>query len=341
MMLNSLRSQLSPIGLVHDSHEFRAVQLIRSRGKVQPIACANFPRMDGRTGSVQPDEYRWAGAILARQGMVGSQLAIIPDSGWCSSHMLELPPVPEEGAKLQLARAEVARSKKCLPQDFEIACWDLPKRGRSSESMAVACTRAPLSASLDVLEEAGLNALAVDLPEMAILRTLSESNQSPDITGILHIGWRDSLVVILNQGITVYHRRVEVGLEEISNRLGAQLALDPQTIAYLLERVQHGELGEHERPIRGMWQGFIRSLVENLDVAIGYVSHAYRSSELGSVYISGYGGANTDLVDQLTATLGMPVHTLINPTLLEAGYSPAQCARFALPYGLAARFDKP
>jgi len=255
--------------------------------------------------------------------------------------MLELPPVPERAAKLQLARAEVARSKKCLPKDFEIACWDLPQRGRSNESMAVACNKATLDSALDDLEQAGLCPLAVDLPEMAVVRALAEIEASPGITGILHIGWNDSLVVIMNQGVIVYHRRIETGLVEIHNRLSTQFTLDPQTVSYLLERIHSGELTEHERPLRGIWQGFVRSVVENLDVAIGYVSHAYRSSELGSVYLSGYGGSSSDLFDQVDAKLGMPVHTLMNPVLLASGYSPAECARFAMPYGLAARFDRP
>lgn len=339
-MLKSIRTQISPIGLVHDSNEFRAVQLIRSRSGVKPIACVDFPRMIGRSGPVDAEEYRWAGELLARRGMVGNSISIIPDSAWCSSHMLELPPVTDQNAKLQLARAEIARSLKCPPNEFELGTWDLPAKGRTNESMAISCKRSDLDKTLDRLQEAGMDALSVDLMELAVSRTLAELVQSDDITGVLHIGWDGSLLVIQNQGAIVYQRRVEEGLADIHRRLCEQFALEDAAARYLIERMHKGELEEHERPARMVWQALIRSLSENLDVAIGYVSHAYRMAELGSVYLSGYGASNEDLHSEIDQRIGMPVHTLSAPTLLSAGVAPEQCARFTIPYGLAARFDK-
>jgi len=340
LILNGLRTQVSPIGLVHDSNEFRAVQLVRTKNTITPLACVRFPRKSGRSGVVDADEYRWAGSMLARKGMVGNAVNIIPDSAWCSSHIFELPPVPDLHAKQQLARVEVARSKKCPPAAFELGCWDLPAKGRASESMAISCQRSSLDQALDEIEQAGLRVAAVDLPELAITRTLGEVESDQGITGILHVGWGESLVVIQHEGVVVYQRRIEAGLGELHERLCTQYAFAHQTASYLVDRIHRGELCDNERPIRGMWQGFARSLAENLDVAIGYVSHAYRMADLGSIYLSGYGGSSEDLIEQVDAVLGMPVHPLVMPVLAGSGLSSPQCALFAIPYGLAARFDR-
>jgi Tfp pilus assembly PilM family ATPase len=207
--------------------------------------------------------------------------------------------------------------------------------------MAISCKRSALEQTLDHLHDAGMDALSVDLMEMAVSRTLSELVQSTDITGVLHIGWDESVLVIQNEGAIVYQRRVVEGLAGIHKRLCEQFALEDAAARYLIERMQMGELGDHERPARMVWQALIRSLAENLDVAIGYVSHAYRMAELGAVYLSGYGASNQDLHNEIDQRIGMPVHTLSAPTLLSAGVSAEECARYAIPYGLAARFDQP
>lgn len=342
MMISAVRTQVSPIGLVFDAHEFRAVQLVRARGGDRVLASAIFPRRDAAEGrnELTSDELRWAGELLSRRGFVGPEVVLLPKLAWCSSHIFELPPVGNPQAKAQIARVEVAREKKCTPADFELALWDLPAKGRTQESMVVSCNRAMLNAALDTAEEAGFMPVGVDLPEQALSRVLDRCTEDHAITGVLHIGWGESLAVIKNEGAVVYIRRINHGLGAIHTRIREQYTLGWGETSRVIDRMLSDELHEHERAVRGMWVGFVRTIVGELDVAIRYVSHTYRAAELGSVALGGYGATHSDLHSTIDEVLGMPAFAMVPAVMIESGVRDAVAARLAMPYGLAGRWDE-
>ncbi|MBL4591031.1 MAG: pilus assembly protein PilM [Phycisphaerales bacterium] len=338
----AVQTSCSSIGLVHDSNEFRAVQLQRGGWGERVLATAIFPRMIGGCGlELSEDELRWVGSMLARRGFVGNRLSLLPASKWCSSHILELPPVDDIKAKQQVARVEVARERKCDLNSFGIGLWDLPAKGRTRETMAVSCDRSPLDEALDQLAAVGFDPLAIDLPEQTVVRASLDQENSIGIAGYLHIGWDSSLAVIANDGVVVYIRRVAHGLGDVHTQIKEQYGLDQAALARLVQRVQDEQLEDHERPVGAMWTMMTRSLVEELDVAVRYVSHAYRMAELGSICLSGYGATHSGLIEQVDTLLGMPVSPLVPETLKISGISSAQCALLAMPYGLAVRNDRP
>ncbi len=341
-MLSAIRTTYSSIGLVYDANEFRAAQLVRDRSGERVMASAIFPRYAEASKNEEPDieEFQWARSMLARRGFVGDAVSVLPSTAWCSSQVCELPPVEDPDAKIQLARAEVVREKKCAPTDFEVGYWDLPAKGRTRESMVTACQRSALNAMLDQMEDSGMEPLAVDLPELALVRTLPEQQNNNAIVGILHIGWEESLAVIKSEGVVVYVRRVEHGIKALHDRLCAQYPLDDQVAVHLIERMVRGTLEEHERPVRGMWTTLMRALVDEFDVAIRYVSHVYRTAELGSVFVSGYGATHSELLKEIDTVLGMSVEPLISDLLKDSEMGDDQCAKLALAVGLASRFDQ-
>ncbi len=337
-MLTGLRTSCSAIGITHDANEFRAVQLIRSGNEDRLLAAASFPRMIAGGADLNAEELRWVGSMLARRGFAGNNISILPDSKWCSSHILELPPVESISIKKQLARVEVARERKGAPDSFEIGIWDLPQKGRMRESMIVSCERAKIDSSLALLDEVGFDASAIGLPEQALTCVSQEPSTEQGIVGYLHIGWDSSFAVITNGGSVVYTRRVEHGLREVHEQLREQFGFGELQLSRLLSRLQCNQLAAYERPAQDLWAGLIGALVSELDVAVRYVSHAYRMADLGLVYISGYGSACRDLLELVDDVLGMPVHPLVAPALSESGMKDEQCALFAMPYGLAARY---
>jgi Tfp pilus assembly PilM family ATPase len=326
---------------VHDANEFRAAQFSRTRNGEKLFASAIFPRLNPNNTALVPDEdeLRWVRSMLARRGFVGKAVSILPDPVSCSSHILELPPIDDTAAKLQVARGEIAREKKCSPTDIQIGYWDLPSKGRTSESMVVSCDLPSLEGTLDYHEDAGLAPVAVDFLESALVRAIGNSVDCDGIVGILHVGWDESLAVIANNRGIVYVRKIDRGLSEVHSKLTGQFNISTEAANNLTERVQLGQLGESERLIQGVWNSLVDGLVEDLDVAIRYVSHAYRGADLSSILVSGYGATHPEMLAEIDAVLGMDVRPLVNPILKNSELSDAECSRLAVPAGLAMRFD--
>jgi Tfp pilus assembly PilM family ATPase len=335
------KSTMSPIGLVHDASEFRAVQLSRSKDGERVVASAVFPRLEQNSSSKNPDahELRWVASMLARRGFVGNQVSVLPHKDSYSTHIVELPPIDDPDAKRQVARGEVAREKKCAPIDFEIGYWDLPFKGRNHESMVVACDRSSIDAKLDCIENAGMAPVALEVPEIAVARLVECEEDNMGIVGVLHIGWSDSIAVISNEQTIVYARRIKHGIKEIHERLVEHYRFNSQAAASIIDRMQTGTLEDHERSLQGLWSALVRVLVDDLDIAIRYVSHAYRAAELRSIFVSGYGASHPDLHSEIDAVLGMDVEPLVNSVFQDSTLTAAECAKLAVPAGLAMRFD--
>lgn len=348
--------QTSPIGLDVDDHEFRAVQLERVGNTVKVLSWAVFPRLNDSgthettaSGAPAAQEMAWAASILSRRGFVGSLVTCVPRTRDCSQHVIELPP-PESGAPLQqLARVEVARARKCDPASFEMGIWPLPQRGRTSETMAVACPTPVVLDLIDAYERGGLQVAGIDLPELAIMRgalqtkAFSMPSAEPCIDAVLHISWNSALAVVTLGQRIVYVRRMERGASCVWTHACERFGLSRSSAQVVLEDREGRACTDQLAKIKAScWSKLATELASELDVAIAYVSHSFRSSPLGSIVLAGYGASNATLGAQLDHLLGIPrissVPEPLGPQLIEEGDS-GLGSRLTLAYGLAARFD--
>jgi len=351
MEMLGTRSKLSAIGLDIDPHEFRAVQLMGGDRGQSVVAWAVFPRKEVSEGiDAEPggDELRWARGVLGRRGFLGSTVSIASATSDCSSHVIELPP-PESGAPLaQLARLEIARARRANPEDFEVGFWSLPARGRTRETLAVACPRSVVEDSIERYESGGFEPSGIDLLELAIVRGGRAGGEAlgaeNEINAALHIGWSASLAV-LSVGDTInYVRRVERGAACVWKHARDRYRLSVDGA----ERVLHAGEGRKDTQleplVKACWASVASELASELDVAVSYVSHAFRTAPLGQVRISGYAAGNPVVNERLDAVIGIPVTAACAPQLHRAlgehGEPKGLAARLTPAYGLAARFDK-
>lgn len=350
------KRQVSTIGLDVDDHEFRAVQLIRRNSEISAHAWAIFPRLNLDDGASEaasflpdPHELNWAISILQRRGFQGHEISCVPRTRDCTQHVIELPPA-DSGAPLdQLAKVEVARARKSDPNEFEIGHWPIPQRGRSNESMAVACSKQVIDSIIEHYESGDLETVGIDLPEIAIMRgalLTSEIKIPPTeahIDAVLHIGWNSALAIVTLGQRIVYVRRITTGANGVwksacekyglSHR-GAQAVLDDHV------STEHSD--EVERLRTACWTSTAKSLSAELDVALAYVSHSFRMSPLGKIILCGYGSQNETIRSHLDQVLGIPIVQSLPNVMqyIESGTpSPAQSAKLTLACGLAARFD--
>lgn len=356
MSLLAKKRQLSSIGLDVDDHEFRAVQLVREQGSLRAVAWAVFPRLhqdrdaeDGSFGVPGEEELAWASMILSRRGFKGSTVSIAPRTRDCTQHVFELPP-PESGAPLeQLARAEIARARKCGVGDFEMGYWALPQRGRTSETMAVVCPARVIESMIDSYESVGLETVGIDLAEVAIIRGVSEqlscnsSGGEPMIDTVLHLGWGSTLAIVTLGDRIVYVRRVGRGAGEVWDHALGRFGLSNKGARAVIGDFETPEHDTQLEKIRlGCWNALSKEIASELDVAVAYVSHSFRMVPLGRIVMSGFGAQNSQLRSQLDLTLGIPAVSAAPSALVEAipASTPGDLpSRLAFAYGLAARFD--
>lgn len=357
MNLLNITAKRSAIGIELDTHEFRAVQLVRDGNRHRVHAWAVFPRL-GKPDDAQAEtvgaplsgeEMRWALSILWRRGFKGNLVSCAPRPRDCTQHVFELPP-PESGAPLeQLARVEVARARKSEPNAFEFGFWALPQRGRTSESMAVACPSGMIRSIIESYESGGLEVAGIDLPELAIMRgvldtpTVGIETADPEIDTILLVGWNSSLAVVTLGHRIVYVRRIAHGARCVWELARNRYGLNEKSASLVLDSTENAEHAEQIDKVRSAcWSGLSKELASEIDVAIAYVSHSFRTAPLGSLVTCGYGATNKSLFAKFDSVLGIPVIVSEPAPLLEAmpsGHDPSLPARLTYAYGLAARFD--
>jgi len=350
MSMLATRTKLSSVGLDIDGHEFRAVQLIRSPKGISTLAWAIFPRQhelsDGHHEELPPiEELQWASGVLARRGFVGTTISIAAPSAQCSSHVMDLPPAQSGAPIEQLAKMEVARAKKCGPEDFEIAQWSLPAKGRTHETLAVACPRSVIDYTIDQFTHSGLVPAGIDLLELAICRAASSENAENEINASLHIGWESSLAVITLGDSVIYVRRIERGASSVWELAKGRYRLSDRGADAIIndQRLADGASG-YTKIKKTTWAGLAYELANELDVTIAYVSHSFRMAPLGKIRLSGYGSVNPVIDEQLDKILGIPIECSAPPELVK-GIGRGQevwalACRMSVAYGLAARFDQ-
>lgn len=355
MITTKQSKQVSSIGLDVDHHEIRAVQLVRSGGAVRVESWAVFPRLHSTPNSAlmpSVQELEWVKSILGRRGFVGNQVSIAPQSSVCSSHNFELPPI-ESGAPLdQLARMEVARDRRCQPEAFELGHWSMPGRGKSRETLAVACPRETIDQMIAGYSQADLIPVGMDFKELAMVRahlhTIESSQQEEQICGLLHVGWANSVAVICLGSQIVYIRRVDSGAEHAWNYLTSRCRLSERGANSLLSNaILPEELHNHhgvESMRHAAWAKPASMLSKELDTAIAYVSHSYRMAPIGDVLLSGYGTGESTIHDEVYSKIGTTVVNDQPPALREAiskvGVNELVGSRLTIAYGLAERFDQ-
>ena len=348
MMPKQIGTVLSPIGLDINAAEIRAVQLGRLRGQCVPIAHAIIPRLHGpgSARTIDEQESSWLLGVLRRKGFVGSRVTIFAPHGSYSSQIVDLPDRHSEAPAEIIARAEIARNRRCSPDSFELATWYLPQRGRTERGMAVACERTSLDAMLDALETAGFDPVGVDLEETALASAcLAELAAEPEsIHAMVRIGWNATVVVLSIGQTVVYTRRFEFGVAPLVQRIRDAAGLSWNDAVRLLSCVdpQDGSADGHDPLIERatkLWTTLRDQSAPEIDTAITYVSHAYRTAPVGRVFLAGFGADRTELIHGLDDALGMHVAPAASWAGHPSDAAPGHSARLAVAGALAGRFD--
>jgi len=229
-----------------------------------------------------------------------------------------------------------------VTMDYHIIRYD--DDAEKMEILLVAARNEFLKNILDIVFDAGLRPVLVDTDAFAVLNAY-ELNYEIDpskVTGLINIGFENSNIVFLKDGIYHSTRDVSNGVKLISDAIGREFRLNQELTAKAMR-------GEMDSSIdQDMFKATIATSFEELtagiEVAVSYFKSASGVEGLDWIVLSGGGALVPYLPELMQNKLGIPVE-IFNP-LRNIEYDPDMFMEhqpekvaplLAVPMGLAAR----
>jgi Tfp pilus assembly PilM family ATPase len=335
----------TPIGLDVGSRYFKAVQLEPSAdgwriaaavvAPRRPAPISKSPRLHGAAPlapmGLTAEELRTLSDSFYRGGLTGTRLTIAAPSSGLLQSPLELPPrtgvVPIE----QIARLELARTHKCTPDSFEMACWDLPASARETKGthlMAVGFPHAQANPMLDVFETAGMLVQTIDVGSCALARACAPLISENGMTAILDMGWSAAVLTLIHRGAIVYGRSLaDGGIGQLHATLTSKLKLEADIADYVINDVGVGSAqaeGEAARPrliepppdldlpddARALLMTHVESIGQELQASFSYAAQQYPDVAVSKLLLVGGGAAMPGLFEFLSGALRIETRTV-------------------------------
>jgi Tfp pilus assembly PilM family ATPase len=288
------------IGLDLAGRWMKAFQSLPSR---HVTACVT--RRDPNAPFSEEDAALLAG-VLERNGFQGTRVVVVPPRDAIMAEIVELPPRSSGAPLEELARVEVARSRKCDPASFELGTWELPAPGRGSDQTHMFAAGLPLHRAepiLDALESAGLETVAIEVPALAMARAHAEVPSA-----MLEVGWAGSLICVGFQGVVVYERIIEeAGLRRLLEGVAARLKVPLEAADSLILNASPTDDSPLASELRAPISEFLESLSRELQRSIAYVAHRYQATSMKRMTVTGDGAAIGGLVPRVHESIGMHV----------------------------------
>ena len=322
----------SPIGLDAQGRFINAVQLTGSPRRWRIDAATSVGRVDP-TMPLEAEELTRLTTMLHRQGFHGREIVLAVPSGRLLTGELDMPVGANAGVRRAKVRARLASLHKCLPQDLESDCWDIPKPARAdgkSSVIAVACKHDEANDLIDLFETAGLSVRALDVESWAAARASAPLvGDHGDLVPILNLGWTAAVLVVVHDGIVVYERTLtEHGMNRLHGRLIAKLDMDRDVADHLLHEIglrsdapEAGEGSELLAVVRSYITSHLDRLIAELNTSLSYAGQEYPDCELDRLLVHGEGALVPRLVERLGDQLGLATRTLAPIDVARCGRS--------------------
>jgi type IV pilus assembly protein PilM len=206
--------------------------------------------------------------------------------------------------------------------------------------LLVAAKRELIQAKQRVLEEAGLNAVIVDVESFALHNSfeLNHPDAMSGIVGLLNIGHDVTTINILEEGVPLLSRDVAVGTRRMREDLMRERGLGGDESDKLLQGFDRSQHLDAVAETRG------EEIAVGVERAVAFMQQNNRGAEIRQIYTCGGGARIPGLNDMLGRRLRMTVqqaNPLINLEVrdgaLESLVTDQVSPLLMLPIGLALR----
>ena len=210
-------SRRMSIGIDSEGRFINAVQLSRSRGRLQIQAATSLVRADN-TIPLGSEEISQLLKILRRQDFQGNNVVLALPNETVMTSILKFPNSDNQVNVNQRALAEMAASHQCNPSAIEASWWNLPEANSATSPnyiMAVACRSELAHAAVDLFEEGGMVVRAIDVNPCALTRACSPLLAGSDeVAVILNIGWGFAEMAIVQDEIVIFERLHQIRIPD-------------------------------------------------------------------------------------------------------------------------------
>jgi len=343
------KNATTTIGLDLDYNEFRAIQFSKNSNPT-PTAIATIPRQGRRSLAPNADELNQLAQLLAQRGFIGNQIALAAPRRHASFHILDLPPASSGAPIARLALLEAQRSGSHKTDDLQIGFWTQPPKDPPSKFPSpyytVATETQPLEELIDQFESAHLIPITIEPIETALTRTAARHDEFTQdaIHSIIEIGWDDSWAIITLGSTPVYTRKIDFGCAKIRRQLIDDHAMPTNALNYLLNPKNSTPDPDSyaDRIIASLLVPILTEIVDQLDIALTYVSQQHRFAPFGIVYRSGYFAHLDQTAHAIAQRTGMPTINLTHSKSIDnpfdspiTPFESAQSPRLNIAAGLA------
>jgi Tfp pilus assembly PilM family ATPase len=254
-------------------------------------------------------------AALVRQGFLGTRVVLAVPEEKLVTGLLELPPRSSGAPVDQIARTELANLHGFDPAQAEAVSWDLPQTARAKDAthaMAMACRHGDAEALLDLVEETGLDVVALSSRLHALVRASRAVGTDSGMTAILDLEWnRGTLILMYRQTVVYRWMMPEAAMLHLSKALSDHGGLDDEQIGYLLTDVGLTPSDAVDKSLCDLVGALIRKHLDALVPAMGsplaYAVQLYPEASIGQMLLTGFGARLPGAAEYLHKSLGFPV----------------------------------
>jgi len=302
-------SVLPKIGIDIGSSSIKIVELAPSGNKWKLLTAASLATPEGAqlvSGQANLPAMSATIAKVCKEAGVHTRSVVvsIPEEQ-VSTHLVEMPAMNET----EVEQALEWQVEQYIPLAKEDAVWsyEVVKKDTvagSMEVLLVAVSKKIAESYRQVMEQAGLEVVALETELTASARSLSSGN--PGIILVVDIGARSTDIGVVRNGQLLFSRTVPTAGEAFTRAIETTLGLETSqaeqyknTYGFASGQLQ-GKLLEAMKPVLSL-------IAEEIKKAMDFYRGKHQSENAKSVILSGGIAVLPDVITSLSALLGMEV----------------------------------
>ncbi|MDI6807500.1 MAG: type IV pilus assembly protein PilM [Candidatus Eisenbacteria bacterium] len=242
-------------------------------------------------------------------------------------------------AKEALREAVFCAAEEHIPFDINDVAMDfhvLKSEGKPKtlDVLLVAVRKETVSNLLQLLKEAGIGASVVDINPMAVLNSVSYSEDisKTEIFAVVDVGAESTCITISRESEPFLSWHVSTGARSFAQALQKGLSV---TQAEAL-KILMGEDGKEKDEVVSLILPGLEEIAASLERAVSYLSDTGAGEKLDKLFLCGGGSASLGLTDFFSERF--PVNVKVADTVHKMGSAPSPLgSRLAVAIGLALR----
>jgi type IV pilus assembly protein PilM len=338
-MMSVFRRNRSVVGLDVGSSSVKLVHLLHGNAKPQVLSCQEQVVIAGDGGDDKGvvEAIRQAFHQAGLKPGHGEAVVTSVNGAGTAIKQVEFPLLTDAELKSSIKW----QAGKRLPFGPEEAIVDYQVLGRDEAAqkmfvLLAAVTRDHLAEHLQILRNAGIEPLVIDLSPLALANALMGTRELEKEKAVvmLDLGAAKTILIVFSPGELFFTRDISISGRQFTEEIGKHLKIDDREA----ERIKwEGEADQLLEVLKGP----LDQLIFEIRRSLTYYENRRGQRGFEKLYLSGGGARLVRLAEHLHSSLGVPVEEIDPLQDLKGENSPKtacdRASRFTLAVGLALR----